>query len=55
MNKVKQSVDHSKERLYENPPINSDDPHAIKFNKLDEEKFLQIKKDMINQSENSKD
>lgn len=48
MNKVKQSVDNSKQKLYDNPPINSDDPHAIKFSKLDEEKLNRIKKEMIN-------
>lgn len=53
MNKVKQSVDHSKVKLYENPPINSDDPHAIKFFKIDEEQFNRIKKEMINKPEKS--
>ncbi|RNA40197.1 AKT-interacting -like [Brachionus plicatilis] len=51
MIRVKQSVDHSKLKLYDNPPINSDDPNAIKFSNLDEDQFNRIKKEMINQPE----
>lgn len=29
--KVKNCVDQANRKLYDNPPINSDDPHAIKF------------------------
>ncbi|CAF0801093.1 unnamed protein product [Brachionus calyciflorus] len=52
MKKVKQSVDYSNQKLYDNPPINSDDPHAIKFTKMTEEMLNQTKKEMLNKFNN---
>lgn len=48
MKNVKQCIDDCNQKIYDNPPINSDDPHAIRFTKLSEESFTQIKQSMIN-------
>jgi hypothetical protein len=43
---VEDCVSESKRRLYDNPPINADDPYAIRFTKLDTDTFAQVKQDM---------
>jgi hypothetical protein len=48
MKNVKQCIDDCNQKIYDNPPINSDDPHAIRFTKLSDESLSQIKQSMIN-------
>lgn len=43
---VKQFVDETSKRVYDNPPKNADDQHAIKFAPLDEQQFAEIKHEM---------
>lgn len=43
---VKQFVDEASKRVYDNPPKNADDQHAIKFAPLDQQQFAEIKHEM---------
>lgn len=46
--KVNHCVEDCRAKIYNSPPINSDDSHAIKFTKLSDEAFAQIKQNMVN-------
>lgn len=45
---VKKCVGDCNKKMYDNPPINADDPHAIRFTKLDNETLKQAKQSMMN-------
>ena len=57
MQNVKQSIDECNRKINDNPPINSDDPHAIRFSKLNTDMLNQIKQNMVNMinANNNKD
>lgn len=43
---VKNFIDELSKRVYDNPPKNADDQHAIKFVALDDQTFGEIKSEM---------
>ena len=57
LSNVRKCVEECSKKIFDNPPINADDPHAIRFTPLSEDSFKQIKQSIINsagtQSENS--
>ena len=48
---VKKCIDKCQEKKYDNPPINADDQHAIRFVKLDPEHLKQVKQAIVNSFE----
>ena len=44
---VKHCIDECNKRLYDNPPKNSEDLHAIKFSQLDDQAYSDIKHEMV--------
>ena len=44
---VKHCIDECNKRLYDNPPKNSEDLHAIKFSQLDDQTYNEIKHEMV--------
>ena len=50
---VKKCVENCDKKKYDNPPINSDDSHAIRFSYLDEQKFKEVKQSILNSIQRS--
>jgi hypothetical protein len=46
--KVKETIDQCSQRVYDSPPINADDAHAIRFSQLSEDNLDKVKLNMIN-------
>ena len=45
---VKTTIDECSRKAYEPPPINVDDPHAIRFSQMNEETLDKVKLNMLN-------